>query len=1183
VPGAGARQTFSVGRTWSNPKRQTVRGAGDDRDRAGKPFYPLELVAQGEDLSQGDTSLSWAQLKTVQFRVRDMSMVKMSTTSSGPSFSWTVSQSAGAFKDSPVLASRLIEDILRRHSRDYLADAKVVGSRAWPADELGQPADAWLRELAGLFRSDLMIHGRHAIAGLSLLDPRTAKVAQDSGLLTGIAREINPSLTHCFNAEGLQLLEARAPLLAIELGVMPPLMTVPLPAGTQPVTVAVDNRPAGAPHQIGCWAVASEAAIFAGVGEDVRVKFETNDIVTLGFIGGEFLGFRSSMHPHRTRLNAVNVGDYDDTWPPAAAAAIGTTEIAMIAASTGEVLRGSLDQLPSAMPRPSALPTQITTRAGGVAVLHGTELLIAPPSSTTWREMPAVPRLDVPLASTHRYVFAPETEGYLARHEWTGDETTRIPTMGLNHVTLLGGSEELLVASDGHTMEILSEDGPISRWSPSDTAEEVKAIALSPDRAILAVATTSALRMWRIDTPADLRLTSYSADSPSGEDLLGVTPAVDALAALTIARAVTPPLSIGLFGAWGSGKSFFMNAMANRIDQLSGEMRRSQRSQEALWAWRNISQVRFNAWNYSSADVWAGMIEQLIRQLARPQRGDLELPPELDELQRQRLERLTEARDAKEDAVSAVTGAETKLNNAKDKLEIKRKELREAEEKARSATVDAARRLIKDESREALNSALLGAGLQPAANTLEGVWRELSAARWQAWSLVGLLQTKPRTLLIAVIAGPLAGLLVAGLLYFFAPQVGNVGATLAACLAFALPFIRWLARALDDMRGQVGRIGKAELEAQRLQTKVQQELQDAITAQEKAQRTYQEAVDSAGAASDQLAQATQRVESATPGSLLQEYLEGRNVSNDYRGQLGLIGTVRSDMEVLANAVEAHNRKLPNDDVVNRVVLYVDDLDRCRPEAVVKVLEAVHLLLSYPLFVVVVAVDAHWVSRSLSTVYPTLLSGGTFTPDQYLEKIFQLPVWLDSPTPDLARSMTRRLLTDGQPPVMAEWTETTAEPHLVDSPPAAIAEKDSHRPASSRLATTPPDTIVMEVDEQDAITELAPLLARSPRALKRYLNTYRLLKAFVPKKELPMARLLLAITTGRPQLGECLLDRIGNEDGESHLGQIIKSWSDEDQRWLNDLTSAHPEWLEVPTSDLTATATHVRRFVFRSST
>lgn len=59
--------------------------------------------------------------------------------------------------------------------------------------------------------------------------------------------------------------------------------------------------------------------------------------------------------------------------------------------------------------------------------------------------------------------------------------------------------------------------------------------------------------------------------------------------------------------------------------------------------------------------------------------------------------------------------------------------------------------------------------------------------------------------------------------------------------------------------------------------------------------------------------------------------------------------------------ELEQKKKPDLPSFERIILYIDDLDRCPPEKVVEVLQAIHLLLCFPLFVVVVAVDARWVS------------------------------------------------------------------------------------------------------------------------------------------------------------------------------------------------------------------------------
>ncbi len=107
--------------------------------------------------------------------------------------------------------------------------------------------------------------------------------------------------------------------------------------------------------------------------------------------------------------------------------------------------------------------------------------------------------------------------------------------------------------------------------------------------------------------------------------------------------------------------------------------------------------------------------------------------------------------------------------------------------------------------------------------------------------------------------------------------------------------------------------------------------------------------------------------------------------------------------------------------INRIAHYIDDLDRCPANKVVDVLQAIHLLLAFPLFVVVVGVDARWITRSLQTHYLRLLHStteqeqgfsnliGKATPHDYLEKIFQLPFWLQPMVEKACKDMVQGLL------------------------------------------------------------------------------------------------------------------------------------------------------------------------------
>ena len=97
--------------------------------------------------------------------------------------------------------------------------------------------------------------------------------------------------------------------------------------------------------------------------------------------------------------------------------------------------------------------------------------------------------------------------------------------------------------------------------------------------------------------------------------------------------------------------------------------------------------------------------------------------------------------------------------------------------------------------------------------------------------------------------------------------------------------------------------------------------------------------------------------------------------------------------------------------VERIVLFIDDLDRCPHDRVVEVLQAVHLLLAFKLFVVVVGVDSQWLERSLRAHYKSLLE----EPASYLEKIFQIPFALRRMTLDCYQNLIEGLTVPSNQP------------------------------------------------------------------------------------------------------------------------------------------------------------------------
>src|SRR6185312_2766521 len=103
------------------------------------------------------------------------------------------------------------------------------------------------------------------------------------------------------------------------------------------------------------------------------------------------------------------------------------------------------------------------------------------------------------------------------------------------------------------------------------------------------------------------------------------------------------------------------------------------------------------------------------------------------------------------------------------------------------------------------------------------------------------------------------------------------------------------------------------------------------------------------------------------------FVTERAATDEYRQHLGLISTVRKDFEQLVSLLKDWRVNGGDEDGrpgIDRIVLYIDDLDRCSPRQVVDVLQAVHLLLALDLFVVVVGVDPRWLLRALRDQYRT---------------------------------------------------------------------------------------------------------------------------------------------------------------------------------------------------------------------
>ncbi len=596
------------------------------------------------------------------------------------------------------------------------------------------------------------------------------------------------------------------------------------------------------------------------------------------------------------------------------------------------------------------------------------------------------------------------------------------------------------------------------------------------------------------------------------------------------ARDAVPPISVGLFGKWGSGKSYFMALMRRRIDELRDAAVDAKAHGRETSYCSEIVQITFNAWHYMDADdLWATLAVHLFGAIAQVDPDDDRARPRADVV------RDLEARERQMEPVDRkITRAlgDRRLDGA-----------------AASMGLDAPREDVLGLVRE-IGTTI---GYVSAGKVL------FSGTKWttrRRWALAGVAA------IVAVIA-VLAGLMISGAvstawLLAWIPLAGTVVGTAR----------RWL-RGIKNGLAQVNRVA-AESGLQ------PHEVTDARIEKD-----------------GKILELRAELEAIDQFTEIRDWVQERALSTDYTSHFGVISVLRGDLEAL---VEKQRRDAPD----RRIILYIDDLDRCPPTRVVEVLQAVHLLLAFPLFVAVVGVDPRWLLRSLERHYRQVLSASdndraaddvltATTPHDYLEKIFQVPFALrrmdragygrlvasltGAPAPgapstadgagdggirDGAADATR---PDAIPPAAVQEAATGEPGADPDGPPSVPAEAPPVGAVAARETAAPspagtgplapvsanPPQLQITPPEVAALAQMGPLIP-TPRAAKRLVNLYRLIRAGLLDEEIdpfvadadyrPLA-IVLAIQVGHGQVASALLAELVNgDDGGATISKRI---------------------------------------------
>lgn len=623
------------------------------------------------------------------------------------------------------------------------------------------------------------------------------------------------------------------------------------------------------------------------------------------------------------------------------------------------------------------------------------------------------------------------------------------------------------------------------------------------------------------------------SDSDKGTDYLDITKDVNAFARVIAAKSFEPPLAIALFGKWGSGKSFFMRKLKEQITKLSSN------KTEGIYC-EGIAHIHFNAWSYMDSNLWASIVTKIFEELNEYISENRKVDIEKKEIEKLLTDKLSIAKEEIGILESKKESVVLQINS----LEAKRKTIsKELDEKIKKVKTDTVWQIIENADREFKAKEKILAALKENDSYIktesdlkniipEKYWNDPETTYQLAKSRFTFLKEffrkdKIQTNLIwlAVILSII--LFTPMILELFSLQISKMNFLIPqAALSLLItggaiwrraetvynelqPVIASFWKVKESHESKIKEAkSKFEQEEKALKLEIEKGKSEVLLIQEQIQKAETIKTD-----------LDFRINNAFATEALYSFIDRRSKSEDYKKHLGLISIIRKDFEILNDLFTDHNQeaeKIKNakefrekfKKPLERIILYIDDLDRCPEENVVQVLEAVNLLMAFPLFVVVVGVDSRWVKNALIKKHALQFTGKLngneildtnleqIEPLNYLEKIFQIPFHLKDAKDTSVKDMIKKLAQSKVQIAGVVKEKYVEDGYVVEGyvGPQTTDTKKMETSPTDAILIDKPEALILTDDEIALMQDMSEVIGNNPRAVKRFVNIYRIIKA-----------------------------------------------------------------------------------------
>ena len=277
----------------------------------------------------------------------------------------------------------------------------------------------------------------------------------------------------------------------------------------------------------------------------------------------------------------------------------------------------------------------------------------------------------------------------------------------------------------------------------------------------------------------------------------------------------------------------------------------------------------------------------------------------------------------------------------------------------------------------------------------------------------------------------------------------------------------------------------------------------------------------------------------------------------YREQMGYQHRVMEDLRFVYGCLRQHHSRRHRGSE-SKVVVFIDDLDRCSEDKIMEVLQAITLILGDSRFFVFLGMDTEMIYRAVRTHYASDQTENELPadfPEEYLHKVIQISFYLPGTSERSRLAYIDSLFSESS----RRARELPAVGHL------PVSDTNGHqttRPAAngslpvnfSFIRQPSPKEVVDTRTELATFRKHVEFLEDNPRAVKRLINLHRLVKIVLTVKEqqllsreanqCKLVRWLIFCAAWPEFIDDCFAERKSSPESQNILASLVKKLKDE---------------------------------------